>query len=326
MTSSLSASSIPSRNYRIRLFSNFDTPEKVKKSLEHTFCANNNPYYGDDGDDGDEKDKKVYFTTDDDYTHAIIFNTEMPRLRNDIPKSRVVGLAYEPNYPAPFLNVSSTFVEYAKRFIGKYYIGDTRGLPEPFVDGYAYITYSRPKWNCTDAPIPRPITETNTKLISIMISQKMFAPGHVYRHRLVREILRLNLPVDIYGRGCVLYKNTEYANDPRFKGSFQEYEPYESYKFHIAIENIESNYYFSEKIINPLLAGAIPVYLGCRNIREFFGDSVILMENNMEKDIQLITDIVRHPEKYMQSRTIDVVAVEERVNLIKNVDRIFKLD
>jgi hypothetical protein len=286
--------------------------------LEKIFCANTIPYYG------IGTDKKVRFTADDtDYTHAIIINTAMPVLRDGLSKDRVIGLAYEPNHRAPFLNITPMFVEYAKRFIGRYYIGDLNGLPEPFVEGYAYIGYNSPKWKWTGASsIPKPLPQTNTKFMSIMISQKMFAPGHVYRHRLVREILRLNLPIDIYGRGCILYRNTNFANDTRFKGEFQEYEPYENYKFHVAIENFQSNYYFSEKIINPLLSGSIPVYLGCRNISTFFGDTPILLEGKVEDDIKLICDIVEQPGKYM--RDIDVEKVEERVNLIKNIDGLYR--
>jgi hypothetical protein len=306
----------PSRNYIIRIFADFATPEGIKESLEKCFCTNIIPYYG------TGPGMKVQFTTDnDDYTHAIIINTAMPKLRNGLNKTRVVGLAYEPNHVQPFLNITSEFIKYAKKYIGRYYIGDLKGLEEPFVEGYAYITYSVPKW-IYDIKIPHPMPHTNHQLMSIMISGKMYAPGHIYRHRLVRGILQSNLPVDIYGNGCIMYRNSPYANDPRLKGPFAEYEPYENYKFHVAIENFQSNYYFSEKIINPLLSGSIPVYLGCRNISKFFGDTPIVMSGNLEDDMQLIIDIVEHPDKYM--RDIDVEKVEERVNLIKNIDELFE--
>ena len=47
---------------------------------------------------------------------------------------------------------------------------------------------------------PKEIT-TKNKLMSIIVSEKQFAPGHIYRHKLVEEIIKLNLPIDIYGRG-----------------------------------------------------------------------------------------------------------------------------
>ena len=42
--------------------------------------------------------------------------------------------------------------------------------------------------------------------MSIMVSMKYQTYGHKYRHSLVTEILKKGLPIDIYGRGCDLYK------------------------------------------------------------------------------------------------------------------------
>ena len=131
--------------------------------------------------------------------------------------------------------------------------------------------------------------------MSIMVSQKGFAPG------------------DIYGRGCFVYKNT---GDFRLKGNFNDVEPYKSYQFHICIENYQTPHYFSEKIINPLLAGTTPVYWGCKNINNYF-ENVIFLSGNAESDIKLLETIVLNPEKYKQP--IDVSKIENKVNLIKNI-------
>ena len=56
-----------------------------------------------------------------------------------------------------------------------------------------------------------------------MVSRKNQAPGHIYRHYLVKEILKTNLPIDIWGNGCIYYKNIK---DNRIKGDFKEIEPY----------------------------------------------------------------------------------------------------
>ena len=70
------------------------------------------------------------------------------------------------------------------------------------------------------------------KLMSIMISNKTIAPGHIYRHIIVENILKFNLPIDIYGRGCVYYDK---LNDDRIKGEFTGNEIYE--KLHISYSN-----------------------------------------------------------------------------------------
>lgn len=74
------------------------------------------------------KKENVTFTTEEDYTHAILINTCMPELT--IPKENVVGLAYE---PIRYLRMTPEYVEYANKHVGKYCIGDKGKLPEPFV-------------------------------------------------------------------------------------------------------------------------------------------------------------------------------------------------
>ena len=153
-------------------------------------------------------------------------------------------------------------------------------------------------------------------LMSIMVSQKQDAPGHKYRHLLVKRILESNLPIDIYGKGCTFYKN-----DKRVKGEFSEMEPYLHYHFHIAIENYSLNHYFSEKITNTLLAGTTPIYSGCKNIHNYFPNMVISLSNDVDKDMQLLMDIVSNPEKHRTSINIDTV--KKQTNLILNIKKIF---
>ena len=244
----------------------------------------------------------INITDQDDYTHAIIINTVMPTLT--IPKRNVIGLAYE---PLPFLGLSQTFIQYAVDNIHKYYIGDCPpGLPDLFVAGNAFLTYNTP---------PR-VLPTKSKPLSIMVSQKRYAPGHIYRHTLVQAILASSLPIDIFGRGCADYANT---NDPRLKCGFNQDDNilYAGYNYHIAIENYRSRHYFSEKIINPLLCGTIPVYLGCVNIEQYFPDNVILLSGDVERDMELLSDIIASPEKY--HRDINIEHIENRVDLLANL-------
>lgn len=65
------------------------------------------------------------FTTGEDYTHAIILNTAIPMLT--IPKENVIGLSLEP------VILSPAFIAYADKHIGKYFIGEQRDLPAPFI-------------------------------------------------------------------------------------------------------------------------------------------------------------------------------------------------
>jgi len=57
-----------------------------------------------------------------------------------------------------------------------------------------------------------------------------------------------------------------------------------------------------------------------KGVKEYFGNSVIIMSGNNEKDIHLIVDILNYPEKYR--RTIDVHMIK-KVSLLHNLDTIF---
>ena len=58
-----------------------------------------------------------------------------------------------------------------------------------------------------------------------------------------------------------------------------------SYKFSIAMENSNGDGYISEKIIDSLMAGTIPIYYGSYLIDEYINPKVYIMIKG-EKDIQ----------------------------------------
>lgn len=228
------------------------------------------------------------FTLDDDYTHAIIINKATPELK--IPKENVIGIAHEPPEflnLIPGENVDSGFIDYVTKYIGKYYIGEKYNLPEEFVEGDGYIGH------CS---IPRIIISKN-KIMSMMISQKLFTGGHNYRHQIATIIIQNNLPIDIYGYGCKLYEKHELL-----KGEFNGNQHVENYLFHIAIENTQHPHYFTEKIKNPLLNGTNVLYLGCTNIFNYFSsDGIYLLTGNIESDMNLIVDVLNNWQKYYKS-------------------------
>ena len=277
--------------YRIKIFCPFSPSSKCKEVYERINYADEIDFYG--------KDKKVYITDTDNYTHAIIINTIMPDLH--IPKENVIGLAFE---PIPFLNLTIEFIEYAKKHIGKYYIGDKLNLPEPFIEHFGYMWYSRPPKEITYKP----------NLMSVVVTNKRFAPGHIYRHKIIEKIIELKLPIDIFGHGSNVY------TFDRIKGPFNDAEPYENYLYSICIENFQSNHYFSEKIITPLLHNCLPVYLGCKNIDSYF-DNIINLTGDINKDILLIINIIKNPLKYYNN-TYNEKNIK-RVNLIENIEKLY---
>lgn len=284
---------------KIRIFSSFCTSENCKSVYERLCETHFIRDYG--------IDKSIYITTGDDYTHVIIVNIAMPKIKDNIPTSHVIGLAYE---PLPFLGLTPEFIKYAQTYIGKYYIGEKGNLPDPFVEHYGYM------WHIT----PLMTIPSKTNIMSIMVSNKNSAPGHQYRHQLVQAILQSNLPIDIYGRGCMYYTNIK---DSRLKGDFDELEPYESYKYHIAIENFKTPHYFSEKITNTLLCGTTPIYWGCTNIADYFLNITYELSGDVANDMNLLRMIFHNPEYFKKS--IDIDSIKQKINLLKNIENIFEV-
>jgi hypothetical protein len=271
------------------------------------------------------KDNEIYITNDDDYTHAIILNTGMPKLF--IPKENVLGLACEPPH---FLGLTQDFINYAEKYIGKYFIGLKGNLPAPFIEHYSYM------WHCT----PLTYIPVKTQKMSIIFSNKTQAPGHKYRHILINEILKTKLPIDIYGRGCTGYS----MNDSRIKGPFTDDKiAYDSYKYHIAIENFETNDYISEKLTNALLYGCIPIYYGAKNCDKYFNncknetdsvsepfdksavDIILKLTGNVSEDMQLLKRICEMPDTNDNKciERMDVNKVKKQISLLHNIKRLF---
>jgi len=289
--------------YRIRFFSSFCDSINCKSVFERLCETDKMDNYG--------PNKQIYIVTDESYTHAIIINTTTTTLQ--IPKENVIGLAFEP--PA-FLSFDYSFLTYAQKHISKYFIGDSSQtyssfistsftpLFSPFINKYAFM------WHIT----PPAIIPIKNNIMSIMVSQKTQAPGHLYRHKLVEAILESDLDVHIYGRGCKLY-----SNDSRLKGEFTDNEPYETYKFHICIENFSLPDYTSEKYTNSVLWGTTPIYWGAKN--PLFPEYTIQLSGDVIQDMMMVRDICMEPEKYR--RNISQEIVRPKLNLLKNLHDIF---
>jgi hypothetical protein len=99
------------------------------------------------------------------------------------------------------------------------------------------------------------LNQIKTKLVSMMYSDKKFAPGHYLRHEIAQSSCAQF--IDIMGSG----KTGQHVN---------KIESCKDYKFSVVIENCKEDFYFTEKIIDCFLSGVIPIYWGCPSINQFF--------------------------------------------------------
>ena len=292
---------------RRRFFSDFCSSETCKKNYERMCLYKKIDEYG--------KTKKIYITTTETYTHVFLLNCPIPS-NIHVDKNCVIGFAHEPPNNSCLNLYFNNFIEFAKKNIGKYFIGSVDLLPSPpFVGHHGFLFHEMPS-NISIIP------NKKTKIMSIMVSHKSYTIGHKYRHALVSYILKNRLPIDIWGNGAKFYKQ-RFPENNNIYGDFKSMaEICDNYMFTIAIENTLHDHYFTEKIVNPFMYHTIPLYWGCNKIEEYFPNFSIKLTGNINMDIITINRVLKNPEYFRVKHKIDIEQVLDKVNLIKNVERI----
>lgn len=141
--------------------------------------------------------------------------------------------------------------------------------------------------------------EKKKKLVSIVASNKQMCDLHKYRSSIAKE-LKVRSLADCYGTfdgGARVDYIDETLND---------------YMFQVVIENEVSEYYFTEKILNCFASMTIPIYIGARNIGEFFNEDGIIFANDMELD-SLIQLVEKCDLKMYEERVAAVIDNYKRV-------------
>jgi len=105
-----------------------------------------------------------------------------------------------------------------------------------------------------------------TKNVSMVYSNKQYLTGHKLRHQVAQTVSG----IDLYGRGT-----------PR-PIKFKE-EALLDYRFSIVIENSKTENYFTEKLVDCLVTGTIPIYWGCPNIGDFFDTEGMIIVESLEE-------------------------------------------
>ena len=94
--------------------------------------------------------------------------------------------------------------------------------------------------------------------------------------------------------------------------------------FTIAIENVSSNHYLSEKVINPMLDGCVPIYLGCRNIQKYYPNKTISLSGDIVNDMNVLISVLQNPMKYFKS--INPIEIQKKSCFITNLDSLFQIN
>jgi len=134
-----------------------------------------------------------------------------------------------------------------------------------------------------------------TKHSAMIYSDKRWLPGHILRH----EIASLGLPgLDLFGRGT-----------PRPIRTKEE--GLVDYHFALILENVKADNYFTEKLLDALATGTIPIYYGCPNIGDYFIEDGITTFNSID-ELKELWPTLTH-ELYHNKRQ----AIEDNLQLMK---------
>jgi hypothetical protein len=120
------------------------------------------------------------------------------------------------------------------------------------------------------------------RLMSMIASEKNHTQGHKLRHEIAQAFGQDG--IDFFGTG---------------------YNPIESkvqglrdYRYSIVVESWRGNAYFSEKLIDCLSQGTIPIYWGCPSISKYFNPGGILPFKTLQ-ELSIILNNVVSNEDYM---------------------------
>jgi len=170
-------------------------------------------------------------------------------------------------------------------------------LGEPFVllpysSNFVGFQASDPSWRF-------PAISDKTRLCSLIAANDHDQSHQGYRLR--SEVCRLlegDPRIDRYGRD-----STPLADKA---------DGLRSYAFSIAMENAKEDYYFTEKLIDCLLLGVIPLYWGCPSIGRFFDPRGILSFSSVAQLQRLLESIsldrYRQLRRYAEANVATAIA------------------
>lgn len=115
--------------------------------------------------------------------------------------------------------------------------------------------------------------------VSTLIGGKTITPLHRLRHQLV-DLLALEIDVNLFFFNSI---NESFSiSDSRLLKMKSKNSKNELFlwQYHIVIENVISENWFTEKIIDCFQTKTIPIYIGCPNIGDYFNINGIIVVND----------------------------------------------
>ena len=123
----------------------------------------------------------------------------------------------------------------------------------------------------TWVPHWREVSCEKRAMCSLIASGKRSQAGHRLRHAVVDWARATSVDVEIMGRGYRPFGDKAEGLAP--------------YRYSVVIENVREPGYFSEKLVDALLCGTVPIYWGAPDVGRFFDVRAMVVCNGLE-DVQ----------------------------------------
>jgi len=198
-----------------------------------------------------EWDKEVFHDTSFFIDQGVLdhINTPCPNKYGWVVESRVIIPSVIDGFKRHYKEISQAY---------KYVFTHYRELYE-LADNFVYLP-PHGYW------IEKPGIYPKTKLVSLVSSNKLYGPGHVFR---LAWVDRLKDKVDVFGRNIRTMDRKE--------------EALQDYMFSVTIENDQYETYWTEKILDCFVSGTVPVYHGAPDLKDYFNmDGVITLTDSFD--------------------------------------------
>ncbi|HAW46547.1 MAG TPA: hypothetical protein DCX34_04820 [Roseovarius sp.] len=123
----------------------------------------------------------------------------------------------------------------------------------------------------TWVPHWRDVSCEKRAMCSLIASAKRSQPGHRLRHAVVDWVREARTDVEVMGMG--------------YRPFSEKAEGLAPYRYSVVIENVREPGYFSEKLVDALLCGTVPIYWGAPDIGRFFDIGAMVVCDGLE-DVQ----------------------------------------
>lgn len=217
---------------------------------------------------------KDMLLVDQNYDYIVIFNHPQ---HNNFDPGRAILFQCEP---------SSTRKWWKYENLDQYYYVVNTDKFFNFITPHVYVPYK-------DIMIDRP---PKNKIFGGIVSDFMSLEGHRLRKKFIDNYLSQLKFYDHYGRG-------DWQKLPNFIGPCNnKYQCLSPYKYHFNIENSFENNYFTEKLIDAILAECLCFYDGCTNIKKFINPEAYIKININNPDEALAQIISAIDNKEYEKR------------------------